>query len=785
MVESLISSICCRQLTFRDIYELHMNDEVPEAEKVGIEMKWWERPVRMMRLDYGPELHRMREADLDILARSKKEEWHVNCEWIIGTPGIAPGLGYQVTFNTPFFEKYPGLEDWDLLRSYLPFARKYGIKVLAYLNMHWYSYDFGTRHPEWQQRMADGKSYGEVVPLYGSGTTFCVNSPWRDWAYLLIREAMKTGIDGVFLDGPVIFPGCCYCDACRARFAERTGKEIPASEDWGSPLWKEFIRFREDSMADFLKGAEKAVREGNPEGVVFLNAGSWHAGSWRVARNIEKVGRYQHFNGAESFFHPGPFDQVLIPWAITAKHLMAGEKPAVVFSHHALGSWHYVPLPDAETRISIAQTVANGANPWFAVFDYALDHSREAALAPIRDLFGFLERNEDYYTATESAAEAAVLFSSQSSAFYLSKEEGLYLEGGSGKEQDLIADVGAGKAIDWKKRKALCDEIQGRSFWGSCYMLTRAHIPYDVILDGQLDDEHLDRYKVLILPNSACLSEEQVSAIRRFVERGGGLVASFETGRYNEDGELEESHSMSEFLGISAIEGAMVPAAFEEYVKVKAHHGAAASFAEGALLPRPLYCLKVRALPDAVDVPCIFMNPTGRLYSALKGESVYPAVVVREIGRGRVVYFPHLLADAYTRYKIREHEQWFVDSVKWAYGSEPPISVLAPPTVEVEVRRQRLDSPHNRGERILIHLVNNTGDMQRPIRDLLPIRGIEIRFSAPFPRAVRALRRNEDLELLKEENKVRVILPELETYEVIVAESQLPSTEVEGMQMPG
>lgn len=62
-------------------------------------------------------------------------------------------------------------------------------KVLAYLNMHWYSYDFGTKHPEWEQRMADGKSYGEVVPLYGSGTTFCVNSPWRDWAYLLICEA--------------------------------------------------------------------------------------------------------------------------------------------------------------------------------------------------------------------------------------------------------------------------------------------------------------------------------------------------------------------------------------------------------------------------------------------------------------------------------------------------------------------------------------------------------------------------------------------------------------------
>lgn len=723
----------------------------------------------MMRLDYGPDIQRMKADNLEMLARSKAEDWHINCEWVIGTPGIAPGLGHMTTFNTPYFEKYPALGDWDLIREYLPHARKYGIYVLAYLNMHWYSFEFGNQHADWLQRVGDGRSYGEVSPLYGSGTTFCVNSGWRDWAFLLIKEAMKTGIDGVFLDGPVVFPGCCYCDACKEKFRARTGHDLPEREDWNDPIWKEFIGFRETSMADFLRDAQKALMEVNPEGVIFLNAGSWHGGSWRVARNIEKVGSYQNFNGAEAFFHPGPSEHNLIMWALTAKHLVAGGKPAVVFSHHALGPWHYIPLPEKEVTMSIAQTVACGANPWFAVFDYALDHSREAAVRPVKEIQGFLEKHEDYYTATESAAEVAVLFSSQSSTYYLSSQEGLFREAASGREQDLVADVTVGRTIDWRRRKGICDDMQGKAFFGACYMLTRAHIPYDVILDGHLNDRDLARYRVLVLPNSACLSDEQIAAVSRFVEAGGGLVASFETGCYDALGKRRESPGLAHVLGVSAIEGAMAPTAVEEYIKVKERHPVTGSFSDEQLLARPLYSLMVRAEAGR-DVPCVFMNPTLRTYSALKGESPYPGVIAGSFGRGRVVYFPHLLEDSYVRYKIAEHGRWFTNSVLWVYGGPLPLEINAPPTVEVELRRQ---PSHNR---LLVHLVNNTGDMQRPVAELIPIRDIVLDFAPPCPRRVYSLRSGLALEPKSRVSpdgaeRFSFVFPYLEDYDVIVIEA--------------
>ena len=727
-------------------------------------MKWYERPVRMMRLDYIDQLGRMKDADLDALARSKREDWHINCEWVIGTPGIAPGLGYLTTFDSPKFEKYPALGDFDLIREYLPHARKYGIHVLAYLNMHWFSYEFAELNPGWEQLTADGTPYGRVSPLYGSGTTFCVNGGWRDWARDMVAEAMKTGIDGVFLDGPVVFPGCCYCAVCRESFKARFGADIPAEEDWTNERWKDFIEFREDSLAEFLADCRASVKSVNPDGVVFLNAGSWHAGAWRVARDIEKVGEFEDFNGAEAFFHPGPRNHPLHFWALAAKHLVAGGKPAVVFSHHALGSWHYIPLPPVETQVAIAQTVACGANPWIAVFDYALDHSRGLALDPVREIQGFLEENEEYYTGSESCADIALLHSRQSATFYVSEQDEMYGEQGTGQERDLSVDMGTGrKIVDWRRRKQVCDEIHGNSYMGYFTALTREHIPFDVILDKDLTSEALSRYRVLILPNAACLSDSQANAVRNFVERGGGLLAEFETGLYDERGRRRASNPLAGVLGISEIGGAMPPAVGEEYVKVRTAHPVTQSLNSGQLIARPQYSLQVKESEQA-DAPVIFMERIGRLYSALKGETDAPALIADSSGSGRAIYIPCLAGDFYARYRMWEYQALLGNAVRWLYERPLPIEADCPQTVQVELRRQTDPS------RLLVHLVNNTGDMQRPMSEIIPIHDVRVCLRYDHVRRVRALRTETDLGFTQDGGIIEFTLPELGMYEVIVVE---------------
>lgn len=726
-------------------------------------MKWWEKPVRMMRQDYISDLLRMKDSNLDDLARSKKEDWHINCEWVIATPGIAPGLGYQATFNDPKCEKFAPLGDWDMIREYLPYARKYGIHVLAYTDMHWFAFDFADKHTDWEQRLEDGQAYGRVHPLYGTGSTFCINSPWRDWAYDTIRACMRTGIDGVFLDGPVMFPGGCYCEHCRKKFKDQYGAELPSWGDWSNPLWKDFVDFREESMADFLRDAQKACLEVNPEGVIFLNAGSWQSGSWQVARAVEKVGPYENFNGAESFFHPGTNPETLM-WAACAKHLMGGGKPTVVFSHHALGSWHYIPLPEAEVKMSVAQTVACGANPWLAVFDYALDAGKEEAIKPYNDSFGFIERNEQFFTDTKSASKVALLYSRTSSIFYLSSLN-IYAETGSGREQALIADLGSGKIVtDWQARKTVCDSMQGAGYIGWFNALTRGHVPFDVLLDNSINLDKLSEYSTLILPNSACLTDEQIAAIKQFVENGGSLIASFETGWYDERGIRRESNPLADVLGYEKIDGVFPVQAIEEYLKVKKINAATEEFREGQYLPRPVYSLKVEPKADR-EAPIVYMNTIGALYTAPKGESTIPALLLGKYGKGHVAYFPNTLEDSYGKLQVEDHRKLLTQAVKWADPDADLVHTNAPGTVEIELRTQ------NDGKRVLVHLVNNTGDMIRPVTQLLPIYDLKIQIRMPEASRAYRLSNKKAVPFTCEGRWVNLSIDKLTDYEVIAIES--------------
>ncbi len=62
--------------------------------------------------------------------------------------------------------------------------------------------------------------------------------------------------------------------------------------------------------------------------------------------------------------------------------------------------------------------------------------------------------------------------------------------------------------------------------------LIQSRIPFALVFDEHL--HNLADYKVLILPNSECLSDEQIALIRRYVEDGGGLVVTEQAGLYDE-----------------------------------------------------------------------------------------------------------------------------------------------------------------------------------------------------------------------------------------------------------
>ncbi len=691
---------------------------------------WWNHPLRMVRHDFLDDFTWWNTADLRKVAREKRRIWHANVEWIHATPGSWPGNAHLVTFNSKHFQKVPGLKI-DLLRSYVPAAHGEGLRVVAYVNAHWYSRGFAEQHPEWEQRLADGRAYGSVHPLYGSGTTFCPNTGWRNWLFDLLREIATTGVDGIFLDGPAVYPGCCYCSACQAIYRERFGAELPAEEIWLDPNWRRFVRFRNETTAEFLRDASAAVRTVRPEVLVFMNSGGWRANEWRVGRDPVLLAQHQPLSGAEAFFHPARWDKS--PWDgfLMAKVQLATGRPAVVFYHHAVGAWHYEPLPQGEAVVSAVQAATAGASAWFGVFDPAVRANPDRAIGPVAQAFELLEKTGVLIDGSQSLAKVAVVHSAATSQFYLSQLEDLYRDPATGVEIGLLSTGGERQEKDWRKRKRWCERWQDEEFAGTCLALGNEHVPFDVLLSGSAAGWHLDRYRVVVLPNVACLSDREQALLLDFVRGGGSLVMSFESGRYDAEGQLRSEWTLGQAAGLQNDVNAWRPRGYEEYVEIAADD-ALSSFRSGQLVPRPVYALKVVAQPGT-EVPAWFQKEIGHHYRAPQGRAPFPAVTVRRFGEGRIVYLAGLFGAMARRFAMPVHERLLADLVFLAADDASPIATDAPRGVWIE---PRLSAD---GRRIILAVASRIGEPTRPAEDLVPFGPFRVRLPGRKVRNAKAL----------------------------------------------
>src|SRR4051812_9105377 len=80
--------------------------------------------------------------------------------------------------------------------------------------------------------------------------------------------------------------------------------------------------------------------------------------------------------------------------------------------------------------------------------------------------------------------------------------------------------------------------------------LVEARVPFEMAHDGLFDADHVDRYKLLILPNVAALSDAQCEQLRQYVRRGGSILATFETSLYDERGKRRPDFGLGDLFGV-------------------------------------------------------------------------------------------------------------------------------------------------------------------------------------------------------------------------------------------
>ncbi|NLG28953.1 MAG: hypothetical protein GX557_13660, partial [Chloroflexi bacterium] len=138
-----------------------------------------------------------------------------------------------------------------------------------------------------------------------------------------------------------------------------------------------------------------------------------------------------------------------------------------------------------------------------------------------------------------------------------------------------------------------------------------------------------------------------------------------------------------------------------------------------------------------------------------------PALVVNRVGQGHAVYLAGDVGNCLDRFRFREYYRLVGNLVAWT-AATPVTLGDAPASLEVVLRSQR---EHNR---LLLHLVNFTGDMARPINRLNPVENLRVALSGLHSVSqVRALRAGVDLPWTLVDGQLEFVVPRVDAYEVV------------------
>ncbi len=367
-----------------------------------------------------------------------------------------------------------------------------------------------TDHPEWLQVGIDGRKavfYGDVAFWVGESDEdvwLCPNDPeYKQIVLSHFYELAQTGIDGIWVDIPKFqcdfgdweSNWACHCEDCQEKFTEDTGYTIPKEVDWHDMTWKTWILWRQQVIADYINELNKTVKSANPDCLLIVE--HWHGidvGSVREAWSpilLREVTDCLAHEYAAASYSPLTYDYYNYLRDVASYLYYRG-----LDKEHP--SWILAYSSDREGQKMLAASVITAGCNFYDTD--APDMDGTVSTNQQKEIFHWIKDYSPYYYEAEPWANIGVYYSKSTMDF-------LYHE-------------------QWEEGDFYCE------FMGVSMMLLSETIPYEVIFS--LDN--IDQFHTVILPNAACMSDKEIAAINEYVAEGGTVVATGETGDYDEWG---------------------------------------------------------------------------------------------------------------------------------------------------------------------------------------------------------------------------------------------------------
>ena len=555
----------------------------------------------------------------------------------------------------------------DIFAELVEPLRQRGIEVIAYFNITLNDVA-GKAHPEWHQVDPEGKAV--VKYTYRQ---LCMNSPYRDLLYSMMCDlAGKYAVDGFWFDLAYMHEEGCFCACCREGFREDAGCELTPDIAEDAAALALFHRFRRDTRRRFIEDAIAGLLKVRPG----LRFGFNHAGDMAFAQ--PETDRAASWLSRE--FHPPIFSR----GGMDARYMRAGGKPFELMLPESLGSWGDWTVMTKGTMCTMAAiSVAHGGAPIIGHVAYPSgDYAGKVAPAvveTISDAFAFMDARAEFCRDAVSVPVGACFYSAE--------------------------DFWAGQT-----RGGLAQQPGNyHTLRGMTNLLADNNLQFDVLSEETLG--RLGEYEYLVVGETEYVSAATESALRRYVEEGGTLIATGRTSLSDRLGRAEKRFGLGDLLGVEYAGESPFSVSYLDALDKGITGG----------LPEMPLLLKASRLHDVVpkvrsqrcraadgtEVWARFTDPAlepdlaafrhiYHMHCPPASRTDWPAIVHRRVGKGRTLYVAGPLCSAYGYTSSPWLRRLFLNLLA-AMGLPRALRVDGPAGIETSLMRQ--------GDRWLLHLV--------------------------------------------------------------------------------
>lgn len=605
---------------------------------------WWEqRPWRMIQTN-------LREIDmLDIDAGryvADLQAFRANMAMI-----NAAGIIASYPTDLPFHFQSPYLQG-DSLEEIITACHAADIRVIARTDFSKVRRPIYEMHPDWAYRTAEGN-----IVDYNGDVHVCINGDYQQhYALEILGELLsRYAFDGIFFnmggyqtrDYSGNEYGLCHCQSCQRRFAQLYGKALPERRDLSDPVYRQYLLFQEQTMAEHSSRVSQFIYELRPDICVDKDF-QLERGFIRQEANTamdRPLPRWQYSASANT------------KWAVASYPDMLSSSTTVDFIDFP---YRHVAVSPHQQALRLAQNLANGRALDYYLIGRLDDHEDRSGFKPIANLFRFHAQHEDIYQNLISCADIALLRSGRATA-------------------------------------------NRQAFRGWFRFLAENHYLFDTPRVEAYQNIAWPRYKTIIVPDIQAIGDELASRLNSFVANGGTLIATGRAGFRDDAYEPRDQPALS-MLGIEEIERVRHDMRSSYLKRDQATDWPKELDTDLFYLDGPyVYARYSKEAEEHLKLvpPHNYGPPERCYYETVVDRPGYTERRLTDLG-GRAIYVPWLPGELFYRQGHTNTIDFAAGLLQRVAGAHAIVGNLSP-MVEITLRRSA------DGERRVAHLVNASG----------------------------------------------------------------------------